>query len=527
MKGIQFLLSLKERVEKPLASIKAKFEGLKKIADKVKNIIIKPRVNNEELDRLNDRFGGLKRTIAGVFAVGAITAFGHNVISTLGEFEKYEAVLTNTFGDNSKAKQSLEMITDFAAKTPFSVSELSDSFVKLANRGFVPVQEQMRKLGDLASSVGKPFDQLTEAILDAQTGEFERLKEFGIKANKAGDQITFAFKGQAKTVKFSESAIRDYILSLGDLNGVSGAMAAISQTTEGQISNLGDTMDSLYLTIGKELKPEISAVISALSTFVGIIKDGVLWISRNREMIGQLAVVIGIAAAAWGVYQLVVNGATLAQWALNIALSANPIALIIIGIAALVSAIVILWNKSEKFRGFMIGLWETMKQVFKNIWEGAKKYLGGLGDLLVGIATLDLEKIKAGSKAMFEGGLQATMPIQGTADAFNKGYTEGVEQVREKERQNGANPETDKSLVPGPGKTSKQELANKRSSVEQGLNSVVGDAKQSRNITVNIGTLKAADKIETKSFQKQDTNDIEKDLKELLMRMIRNFEATV
>ena len=74
----------------------------------------------------------------------------------------------------------------------------------------------MRKLGDLASSTGKDFDQLAEAIIDAQTGEFERLKEFGIRASKQGDEVKFTFKEVETQVDFTADSIRDYVLSLGD-----------------------------------------------------------------------------------------------------------------------------------------------------------------------------------------------------------------------------------------------------------------------------------------------------------------------
>ena len=102
----------------------------------------------------------------------------------------------------------------------------------------------------LASSVGKGFDQLAESVADATTGEFERLKEFGIKASKEGDKVTFTFKEQATTVDFTTKAIEKYVKGLGDLEGVSGSMAAISETLGGKVSNLGDKWDSLLNTIG-------------------------------------------------------------------------------------------------------------------------------------------------------------------------------------------------------------------------------------------------------------------------------------
>jgi hypothetical protein len=193
------------------------------------------------------KIGGI---LAATFAAGAIMNVSKEIFRVTAEFQKMGAVLSNTLGSQSKANMAMNDIKNFAAETPFSVRELTNSFVKLANQGFKPTMEQMRLLGDLASSTGKGFDQLTEAIIDAQTGEFERLKEFGIRAKKEGDKVTFTFKEQQTQVDFTSSSIRDYILGLGELEGVAGANAKISETLGGKFSNLGDALDNLYNTIG-------------------------------------------------------------------------------------------------------------------------------------------------------------------------------------------------------------------------------------------------------------------------------------
>jgi hypothetical protein len=196
---------------------------------------------------------GMKRiggAIAAAFSVQAVIGFSRAVIQVRSEFEKFEAVLTNTLGSSGAAKLALLDIKEMAARTPFSVAELSGAFVKLTNYGLQPSMEAMRQYGDLASSVGKGFDQLAEAVADATTGEFERLKEFGIKASKQGDKVTFTFKEQATTVDFTTKAIENYVKGLGDMRGVSGSMAAISETLGGKVSNLGDKWDSLLNTVG-------------------------------------------------------------------------------------------------------------------------------------------------------------------------------------------------------------------------------------------------------------------------------------
>ena len=211
--------------------------------------------------------------LAGFFAVSSLKDFAVQVFNVTAEFQKLSAVLTNTLGSSSAAQGAMSSIQKFASQTPFSVQELTSSFVKLANQGFTPTVDQLRKLGDLASSTGKGFDQLAEAIIDAQTGEFERLKEFGIRASKAGDNVTFTFKGVQTQTKNTNDAIREYILSLGDLQGVSGAMAGVSATLGGQISNLGDAWDSLLNTIGTNLAPIYQKALGLTSSFLTKLND--------------------------------------------------------------------------------------------------------------------------------------------------------------------------------------------------------------------------------------------------------------
>jgi len=195
------------------------------------------------------RFGKVASIIKNAFAIGAIIQFERKIIELGSEFQKFQAVLTTALGSGSLAEGAMASIQAFASKTPFSVRELTDAFVKLTNQGFKPTENEMRQLGDLAASTGKSFDQLAEGIIDAQVGEFERLKEFGIRASQQGDQVTFTFKGVTTTVDKTAGAIREYITALGDAEGVSGSMNAISKTLGGSISNMGDSFDALLVSL--------------------------------------------------------------------------------------------------------------------------------------------------------------------------------------------------------------------------------------------------------------------------------------
>lgn len=205
-------------------------------------------------------------------AGAAILDFGMEVFEITAKFEKYEAVLKNAIGTQEGAAAAMADIKKFAAETPFSVDELTESYIKYVNRGLTPTMEEMTKLGDIASSQGKSFDQLTEAVLDATTGEFERLKEFGIQASKSGNEVELSFKGVQQTVANTPEAIKGALLAFGELEGVQGSMAAISETLEGRVSNLGDNFDALKLTIGEGLKPVFGAIIDVMNWGIDVLK---------------------------------------------------------------------------------------------------------------------------------------------------------------------------------------------------------------------------------------------------------------
>lgn len=200
------------------------------------------------------------------------------------EFAKYEAVLRNTFQSETKAVQAMTMLKKLAKDTPYSLQEITEAYIKMINRGMKPTETEIIKLGDLAASQGKSLDQLIEALLDAQTNEFERLKEFGIKASKEGDKVKFTFKGVTTEVKATDEAISNYILSLGDLTDVQGGMATQMKELGGKASNLGDSMDALFNVIGKRIEPTAKKILTWLTRITDGLKVALSTIDElNQE----------------------------------------------------------------------------------------------------------------------------------------------------------------------------------------------------------------------------------------------------
>lgn len=194
---------------------------------------------------------------------------GTQAYNTRKEFATYEAVLKNATGSTKAAASAMKMIQTLAADTPASVAEWTQAYIKLVNRGITPTKEELIQMGDIASSQGKDIDQFIEALLDAMTGENERLKEFGITAKKNGETTAFTFRGVTTEVQNTDQAIKNYILSLRNMQGVQGAMAVQMEELAGLESNLGDQMDALYNKIGKKLEPAIKSFMGFLGSSLG------------------------------------------------------------------------------------------------------------------------------------------------------------------------------------------------------------------------------------------------------------------
>lgn len=264
------------------------------------------RATHDEVPKGETIWSKAKGWIVGAFSVAAIMGFinkvvdlGKQIFEITGRFEKYGNILKNTLGGQQEAAAAMEMIKDLAKTTPVGVDEMTSSFIKMVNRGLQPTSTELKQLADLAASQGKSFDQLTEAVLDAMMAEGERLKEFGIKMKKEGDNISLMFKGQTVTVKNNEQAIYDAIVAMGAYQGVAGVTGDVSAGLEGRLSNLGDAWDFLLVAIGEKIKPLFQWLLKTLAEIVD-------WIGNNIHLMDPyLAVWNNLREAlqmVWGVF---------------------------------------------------------------------------------------------------------------------------------------------------------------------------------------------------------------------------------
>ncbi|UBM58209.1 hypothetical protein LAG90_15505 [Marinilongibacter aquaticus] len=218
------------------------------------------RSTGNEVESQKSTWSNLKSWIAGAFAITAILAFGRKIIEVgkqifdiTAKFEAYDTTLKNMLGSQQLATSAMEMIKTTAATTNWSVDELTDSFIKLKSRGVLPTSRDITAISDFSNYLKKDFGQVVEAIQDINNTE--RWNEIGVKAQTTGNKVSLTFNGVTETVDRTEKGVLSAINKFGQMNGVMGLTADISEGLAGKQSNLGDKIDFIAVSLGEKLKP--------------------------------------------------------------------------------------------------------------------------------------------------------------------------------------------------------------------------------------------------------------------------------
>lgn len=259
----------------------------------------------------NGLASGFKRLAITAVSVGTAVTTMNRIISGARSMDVINAQLKTATGSAEGAVEAFEAISEFAAETPFLLDEVVDGFVKMRNLGLDPGEEALTSYGNTAAAMGKSLNQMIEAVADASTGEFERLKEFGIKARTQGENVSFTFQGVTTTVKKNSEEITNYLRRIGDEN-FAGAMAERAATLDGALSNLEDSWNKLWMSAsqngaGEEMERQIrdlaellqdpetieavqtlaNAMVSAFSGAAEVLVDTVNWVEGLGEAIAE------------------------------------------------------------------------------------------------------------------------------------------------------------------------------------------------------------------------------------------------
>lgn len=208
------------------------------------------------------------------------------LINTQRTFDKLNAGLITATGSAEGAAAAFDSLQKFAKETPYGLEQSVGAFIKLTNLGLKPSEAALTSYGNTAAAMGKDLDQMIEAVADATTGEFERLKEFGIKASQENGKVSLTFKGQTTTIRNNAKEIEKYLLNLGNVD-FAGAMENRMKTLDGSIANLEDTIDGLFLKVSQ------SGIGDAIKAGVDGASESLETLGDNLDTVGDIALVVG------------------------------------------------------------------------------------------------------------------------------------------------------------------------------------------------------------------------------------------
>jgi hypothetical protein len=238
---------------------------------------------NGTIKRAAQAFGGL-------FAAQKIIQVGKEIFNLTAQYQKFASVLTNTLGSRSAAMYHLGEIQKFATRTPYQINGLTESFIKLANRGVVATMDEFRALGDLSATLGKDVSQLVEALLDVNNSE--RWKELGIRSQTAGDKVKLSFRGMTLESARTVEGVTQTAIALGNMKGVAGQMAGISETLDGKWSNWVDNLEQLGTALGTRGSGVIGSFLdfgnSALGSVNKALNDNVVKLQSEQLELNTL-----------------------------------------------------------------------------------------------------------------------------------------------------------------------------------------------------------------------------------------------
>lgn len=214
------------------------------------------------------------------------------------------------------------------------------------------------------------------------------------------------------------SAVWNAVLSMikAVYNVISSVIIVVGNLI-GSFTSVG-TSASVFTTIGTVIG-NIVTVIANVITYISNLVTAILSINGARDVITALAVGIGGIAIAFKVvtaaitlgqaifstFTTIINVAKTAMLAFNVALSANPISLLVIAITAVTAALVYFFTQTQTgqsiWQGFMtylssawtamssflIGIWNTLGSVFSTIWQALVPVIQNLVSMLQSIWT--------------------------------------------------------------------------------------------------------------------------------------------
>ncbi len=334
-----------------------------------------------------------------------LTALATAGVKYNATMETYLANLTTLLGGNEQAAEELlNTLREMANTTPYEATDLVKATQKMMAFG-ISAQDSLKylqMLGDVAMGDANKMDSLTLAFSQISASGRATMEDINQMIDQGFNPLTIV----AQKTGESMADLRDRVSAGGvSFEEIAGAfetatseggifyqsMDKASQTTEGKISSLKDNFSTALGTMTESLLPFVTSAVDGLSKlanwFSNLDEGGktlVLTIAGIALAIGPLSTAIGglisigskiktivTVVKSWGI---VTKTMTAAQTALNLVLNANPIALVVTAIVALIAIIATLWSKCEWFR-------DGVMTVINAIWGAIQS----VGSFIMGV----------------------------------------------------------------------------------------------------------------------------------------------
>lgn len=469
--------------------------------DKMSRIIDQAtKKSTDKLKRFENTVKGINSASNKMLVAGGIAAAGiYKSVLAAEDGEASEKKLLNVFksmwGDNGAANKAGKVASDYAEKLSLQIG-VEDDIIRLTQAKLATFSSVSNKTG-IMSGV---FDRATRAAFDMGAVGFGEAAQNAVMLGKALQSPMTGIKALKKTGALNDSDILN-IQNIYKTNGKLAAQKAILAAVERQVKGTGiasvkatDIMKTGFSKIVEEIGGAfLPTVKDAQNIAAKNLQKTIDWIKNNRNLIQTIAkiavVLIGLAVAirigttvmrtviiltkAYNVvlaiskagmigfriqyYSMiaaqkigiaVTKSMTAMQWLWNAAMSANPIVLIVIGIAALVAIVVVCWKKFATFRAVIKTVWETVKG-FGNILkqyvvDRIKGIISGLGSMGRAIALLFKGKFKeAGAEAVkgvkelagYDAKMKAVTSTKKLVTNVSQNYTQKLKEENKAQKQ--------------------------------------------------------------------------------------------
>lgn len=245
-----------------------------------------------------------------------------------------------------------------------------------------------------------PIEGLTEAANEtAKVGEVtgplaDALNWAGISEDTFNEKLAKCSTEQERQKLIMETLNGTYKKASEQYKETNKDVMAANRANEklsSAFAELGRVGEPILTAIKNKTAEMVAAAVPLLQSFITKIKDMIKWFKQNKSTVqawaaGILAATVTVSGFVlvlkWGsimskattALKLVTGGVK----ALNLAMKANIIGLIVSLIIGLVAAFVYLWKNNEGFRNFWLKMWEKIKSATSSAVAWIKNKFGDL-----------------------------------------------------------------------------------------------------------------------------------------------------